>query len=91
MKTLTLEIAKNLIGKKIKTFYSGYAGQNGGDVFVVGHIDIGKWGNGGEQDFLSIFTEDGRDTFIRQYASYNPDGEFSCSDVDRWVMFEEIN
>lgn len=38
MKALTLEIAKTLIGKEIKTFYSGYAGQNGQDQFVVGSI-----------------------------------------------------
>jgi hypothetical protein len=37
-KVLTLEIAKNLIGKKINTIYFGYRGQDGVDEFVVGNV-----------------------------------------------------
>ena len=39
---LTVEVAKELRGKRIKTFYQGYAGQNGKDDFVVGEI-ISEW------------------------------------------------
>lgn len=37
-KVLTIEIAKTLIGKKIRTIYFGYRGQDGVDEFVVSGI-----------------------------------------------------
>lgn len=36
--TLTVEIAQTLIGKRIKTAYSGYLGQDGDDEFIVGEV-----------------------------------------------------
>lgn len=41
-KVLTLEIAKTLIGKKIRTIYFGYRGQDGVDEFVVKEV-ISEW------------------------------------------------
>ncbi len=35
---LTVETAKSLIGKRIKTLYFGYNGQNGKDEFVIGSV-----------------------------------------------------
>lgn len=37
-KSLTVELAKSLKGQKIKTRFSGYAGQGGDEIFVVGEI-----------------------------------------------------
>lgn len=37
-KVLTLDLAKQLIGKRIQTIYFGYRGQDGTDDFVVGEI-----------------------------------------------------
>jgi len=39
---LTIDAAHELKGKKIQTFYFGYAGQDGTDEFVVGDL-ISQW------------------------------------------------
>lgn len=38
LQPLTMDAVKNLIGKKIKTIYFGYEGQDGVDEFTVGSI-----------------------------------------------------
>ena len=35
---LTVDLAKELIGKRIQTVYSGYRGQDGDDNFVIGDV-----------------------------------------------------
>lgn len=52
---LTVETAKTLIGKRIKTFYSGYRGQDGVDNFIVGEIisELEYYRNLGEDLFIN--------------------------------------
>ncbi len=83
---LTLEAAKDLIGKRIQTIYFGYKGQDGINDFVVAHeqLDIKK-------RTFQILNSDGKETFIRCHLvdGYYPD-TFTCSDVDRIVYFIEV-
>ena len=104
MNTLTLEIAKTLIGKEIKTHYYGYRGQDGTDQFVVGEIineyELGKregWNDHwNEQQIekgksqLRIITADDRNTFISCHLNegYFNEPTFTCSDADRPVSYE---
>jgi hypothetical protein len=85
---LTVEIAKSLIGQRIQTVYSGYSGQDGGDNFVIGEIKREIYGNGKEGE-ICLFTIDGRNTYIRAHAFNN--GEFTCSDSDRFVYYVAVN
>ncbi len=86
-KILTIEGAKALIGKKIKTFYFGYNGQNGQDEFEIGKIEREIYQNGKEGE-ITIFDSTGRNTYIRSHKENA--GAFSCSDSDRFVFFIEI-
>lgn len=103
-KVLTMETAKTLAGKKIKTAYFGYRGQDGVDEFVVGKIVPSEslWANQ-DPDFIKrmiksygecfeLLAEDGRATAIRCYPkSYEfSEPTFHCSDSDREVFFVEV-
>jgi len=85
---LTLGSAKALKGKRIQTIYFGYAGQDGVDDFIVGEIKKEKYANG-EDGEICLFTEDGRNTYIRAYL-FNK-GVFACSDSDRYVYYVEAD
>lgn len=53
MKNLTLEIAKTLIGKEIKTSYSGYKSQGFEDKFIIGSI-VSQFELAENEDFSTI-------------------------------------
>jgi hypothetical protein len=76
---LTVDLAKELKGKKIITKYFGYRGQYGVDEFIIG--DIKETRNGVQ----TLFTQDDRNTFIKAH-DFN-EGAFTCSDSDRFVHF----
>lgn len=84
VKVLTIENAKALIGNRIQTIYFGYRDQIGVDDFIVGEIKREVYSNGKEGE-IAVFTQDGRNTFIRAHAENG--GEFTCSDIDRPVYF----
>lgn len=79
--------AEQLKGKKIATIYFGYNGQDGIDEFVVGDVKPEVYADGRE-GHLCLFTAEGRNTFMRLHKQNN--GFFSCSDVDRFVYFVEV-
>lgn len=79
---LTVEIAADLKGKKIRTIYYGYDHQDGVDEFVVG--DVVPFGKK-----LALFTADGRNTYI--FAHPENHGAFTCSDSDRFVKYMVVS
>lgn len=97
-KTLTLELAKELKGKRIQTIYFGYRGQDGVDDFIVGDIVLQHtlFGNQDPEfqkeaaikyaNEFELLTAEGKPTYIRTTKFTN---EFHCSDSDRLVQFIE--
>lgn len=83
-KVLCDDMIPALTGKRIQTMFFGYKGQNGVDDFIVGEVKQVSY-PGGYVDPPAIFTQDGRNTFIR--AATDNDGAFTCSDSDRFVYF----
>jgi len=86
-KILTIDLANKLKGKKIRTIYFGYKGQDGIDEFIIGDIKREIYASGKEGK-LCLFTSDGRNTYIRAHKENN--GDFTCSDSDRFVYFIEL-
>lgn len=87
LQALTINAAKDLKGKRIRTFYFGYWGQDGLDEFVVGEVKPEIY-HGGKEGPLCLFTEGGRNTYIR--AHKENEGFMTCSDSDRFVVYMEI-
>ena len=87
-KVLTIDIANKLKGRKIATLYFGFRGQDGFDEFIVGEITDDYRDHNGCM-IQSLYTADGRNTFIRAHAENC--GAFTCSDSDRFVYFIEIS
>lgn len=97
-KTLTIELAKELKGKRIQTIYFGYRGQDGVDDFIVGDIVLQHtlFGNQDPEfqkkaaieyaNQFELLTSDGKSTHIRTTPWSN---EFHCCDSDRLVQFIE--
>lgn len=80
-KVLTVDLAKELKGRKIKTIYFGYRGQDGTDEFIIGDILP-------EPNKQCLYTSTGRNTYM--YAHSSNHGAFTCSDIDRFVYFIEV-
>lgn len=93
-KPLTMADVNRLHGKKIRTIYFGYNGQDHTDEFVVGKIVsystliTNKEMAHRHADVMEILTDEGRQTFIRSHPENH--GEFTCSDSDRTVYFIEL-
>ena len=85
---LTINIAEQLKGQRIKTVYSGYSGQDDGDDFIVGDMKKEIYHNGSEGE-ICLFTADNRNTYIRAHTFNN--GDFTCSDSDRLVFYIVMN
>lgn len=66
-KVLTLDIAKNLIGKKIRTIYFGYHGQDGVDEFIVKEV-ISEWSQWNKDAYE---TESDREQRLTKSAGVN--------------------
>lgn len=90
MKELKADIVHSIKGKRIRTKYYGYRGQDGEDEFIVGEIRKTKWIPGFEPYINELFTKEGRNTCIRQHYCLGNDF-FSCSDSDRVVYYEIID
>lgn len=98
---LTLENAKALQGKRIQTIYFGYRNQDGADDFIVGEIvDTTKFfGNQNPEyineykqrhgEVLELTTAEGKQTYMRAHAENK--GIFTCSDIDRYVFFIQVD
>lgn len=101
-KILTLNSIESLKGKRIATIYFGYEGQDGIDEFVVGDLktslelmpeDAHARSNPrlvkAASNKLLLHTADGRNTCIFHCTNeaYHRDGEFACSDTDRYVYY----
>lgn len=102
LKELTIEAAQALKGKRIKTLYFGYAGQDGVDDFVVGNIiseydyylncpseTEGRFPDEkGNKNLIDYWKSCGySDTMIR--VDTNDGNIFTCSDADRIVYYTE--
>jgi hypothetical protein len=79
---LTSSVFPKLKGKRIQTIYFGYKGQDGVDDFIVGELVYDNRG------FYTIYTDNGRDTYIRT-DKYSQE-LFWCSDSDCFVQFKIV-
>jgi len=97
-KVLTLELARQLKGKRINTVYFGHNGQNGYNDFVVGDVVLRHtlFGNQDPEfqkeaavnyaNQFELLAAEGSPTCIRTTQRTN---QFHCSDGDRLVYFIE--
>ena len=101
-KILTMNSIESLKGKRIATIYFGYEGQDGVDEFVVGdlktslelmpqdaHARSEPRLVKSASNKLLLHTADGRNTYIFHCTDevYHCNGEFACSDTDRYVYY----
>jgi hypothetical protein len=89
-KILTTWDAERLKGKRIRTVYLGYRGQDGVDEFVVGDIIDRDWIPGFEPKVKELLTQEGKPTHIRNHYMLTGDDVFTCSDIDRLVYYVEV-
>jgi hypothetical protein len=89
-KVLTTWDAERLKGKRIRTVYFGYRGQDGVDEFVVGDVIEKDWIPDFEPKIKELLTHDNKPTNIRNHYMLTGDEVFTCSDVDRPVYFIEM-